>query len=121
MEVQLLSRAPVVTCSELTAPPPLAGTRHTTEKYSLLFSFCARPILLSPNEKSIFLWCLVLTSKAAGLASVSIRSGAAEFPPPPPSAAPSLGRTGFLEAARFFSLPLPPCAEKVKELPCFSI
>jgi len=78
------------------APPPLATTRHTTEKYSLLFSFCARPIFSSLNEKSIFLWCLALTSKAAGLASVSIRSGAAEFPPHPPSAAPSIGWTGFL-------------------------
>src|SRR3989338_9934348 len=101
MEVQLLSRAPVVTCSELTAPPPLAGTRHTTEKYSLLFSFCARPILLSPNEKSIFLWCFVLTSKAARLASVSIRSGAAEFPPHPPSAVFLRGRTEFLAAVFF--------------------
>ncbi|MDO8664922.1 MAG: recombinase zinc beta ribbon domain-containing protein, partial [Candidatus Liptonbacteria bacterium] len=42
-----------------------------TEKYSLLFSFCARPIFSSLNEKSIFLWCIALTSKAAGLASIT--------------------------------------------------
>jgi len=62
------------------APPPLADTRRTTEKYSLLFSFCARPIFSSLNEKSIFLWCIALTSKAAGLASIFCKN-TAEFPP----------------------------------------
>jgi len=38
-------------------PATARQTRHTTEKYSLLFSFCARPISFSSNEKSIFLWC----------------------------------------------------------------
>ncbi|MBU6431436.1 hypothetical protein KGQ29_03615, partial [Patescibacteria group bacterium] len=38
------------------------------------------------------------TSRAAGLASFCIRSGAAEFPPHPPSAAPSLsGRREIFE------------------------
>ena len=80
------------------APPPLATTRYTTEKYSLLFSFCARPISFSSNEKSIFLWCIALTSKAAGLASI-FRENTAEFPPHPPSAEPfSRGRANFLAA-----------------------
>ncbi|PJA33570.1 MAG: hypothetical protein CO184_01570 [Candidatus Zambryskibacteria bacterium CG_4_9_14_3_um_filter_40_16] len=61
------------------APPPLATTRYTTEKYSLLFSFCARRIFSSPNEKSIFLWCFALTSKAAGLAPIFCSDGSA-FP-----------------------------------------
>ena len=78
------------------APPPLADTRRTTEKYSLLFSFCARPIFSSLNEKSIFLWCIALTSKAAGLASIFCK-GMAEFPPHP-SAIPLRGRTEFLAA-----------------------
>ena len=77
------------------APPTLklwrAGTpatarqaRHTTEKYSLLFSFClpagrhgarrtcgelVESISFSLNEKSIFLWCLAMNCKVAGLAS----------------------------------------------------
>jgi len=64
------------------SPATARLARHTTEKYSLLFSFCARPIFSSPNEKSIFLWCIALTSKAAGLASVFCK-GMAEFPPHP--------------------------------------
>ena len=45
--------------------------RHTTEKYSLLFSFCARPIFLSFNEKSIFLRCSAqVFRQVAGLASI---------------------------------------------------
>jgi len=39
------------------SPATARQARHTTEKYSLLFSFCARRIFLSLNEKSIFLWC----------------------------------------------------------------
>jgi hypothetical protein len=63
------------------APPPLADARRTTEKYSLLFSFCARRISFSLNEKSIFLWCFALTSKAAGLASVLRSDGSAAVRP----------------------------------------
>ena len=39
------------------SPATARLARHTTEKYSLLFLFCARPIFSSFNEKSIFLWC----------------------------------------------------------------
>jgi len=47
------------------------------------------------------------------------RSGAAEFPPHPSSAAPSLGRTGFLAAIRVFLALAPPtqCAGKLAGLP----
>src|SRR3989344_7330229 len=98
-------------------PPPATArqARHTTEKYSLLFSFCARRIFLSLNEKSIFLWCLALKGKVAGLTSI-FRKNTAEFPPHPPSAMFLRGRTEIL-AATFFSLPHHPCAEKFKELP----
>jgi len=60
-----LSKTPTKEASPATA----RQARHTTEKYSLLFSFCARWIFLSPNEKSIFLWCLAMNCKVAGLAS----------------------------------------------------
>src|SRR3989338_4730136 len=58
-------------------PPATARlARHTTEKYSLLFSFClpagrhgARRISFSPNEKSIFLWCPASSSRTAGLST----------------------------------------------------
>ncbi len=49
-------------------PATARSARHTTEKYSLLFSFCARRISFSLNEKSIFLWCLAMNCKVAGLA-----------------------------------------------------
>jgi hypothetical protein len=39
------------------SPATARQARTTTEKYSLLFSFCARPIFSSFNEKSIFLRC----------------------------------------------------------------
>jgi len=55
-----------------------------------------------------------LTSRAAGL---RFGSGEAEFPPHPPSASPSLPAAIFSAGLQFFSLPLPPCAEKSKELP----
>jgi len=79
------------------SPATARFARHTTEKYSLLFSFCARRISFSPNEKSVFLWCLALKSKVAELACIFCE-GKAEFPPHPPSAMPSLGRTGFFAA-----------------------
>src|SRR3989344_1202719 len=82
------------------SPATARQARHTTEKHSLLFSFCARRISFSPNEKSIFLWCFALTSKAAGLASIFCK-GMAEFPPHPPSAIPLLGRTEILAATLF--------------------
>ena len=72
-----------------TSPATARSARHITEKYSLLFSFClpagrhgARRISFSPNEKSIFLWCLALKSKVAGLASI-FRKNTAEFPHTP--------------------------------------
>jgi len=52
------------------APPPLANARHTTEKYSLLFSFClpagrhgARPTLLLKGKQNFF---VVFCSDRAG-------------------------------------------------------
>ena len=53
------------------SPATARQARHTTEKYSLLFSFCARRISFSPNEKSIFLWCpaFQVFRQVAGLAS----------------------------------------------------
>ena len=68
------------------APPPLATTRHPTKKFSSLFLICARRISFSPNEKSIFLWCLAMNCKVAGLASFLLSKRKAEFPPNPPSA-----------------------------------
>src|SRR3989344_1300660 len=104
------------------SPATARSARHTTEKYSLLFSFCARRISFSPNEKSIFLWCLAFQvfRQVAGLASIFCKN-TAEFPPHPPSAVFLRGRTGFLAATIFFSLPHHPCAEKVMELPLFTI
>jgi len=72
------------------SPATARSARHTTEKYSLLFSFFARRISFSLNEKSIFLWRLALKSKVAELASIFCK-GMAEFPPRPPSAIPLLG------------------------------
>ena len=49
-------------------------------------------------EKKIFVGGLVLGGGGGGgLASIFCK-GMAEFPPPPPSAIPLLGRTGFLAA-----------------------
>ena len=77
--------------------PAARSARHTTEKYSLLFSFClprsspkamvwgARPIFSSFNEKSIFLWCSAFQvfRQVAGLASFWFGKRKAEFPPNP--------------------------------------
>ena len=46
------------------SPATARQARHTTEKYSLLFSFCARPISFSSNERVFF--CGVLPSKYSG-------------------------------------------------------
>ena len=80
------------------SPATARQARHTTEKYSLLFSFCAPPISFSSNEKSIFLWCSAFQvfRQVAGLSAFCIRSGVAEFPPNPPSATPSLPTAIFL-------------------------
>src|SRR3989344_1292431 len=64
----------------------------------LAFRICARPIS-SKKEKKTFLWCSTLNEQGGGAGLFCIRSGAAEFPPHPPSVAPSLGRTGFWAAA----------------------
>jgi len=74
------------------APPPLADARQPAKKFSLHFFICARLIFSSKRKRKLFCWLPLLTERAAGL----LRSGAAEFPPHPPSAAPSLGRTEFL-------------------------
>src|SRR3989339_1946689 len=74
-------------------PATARSARHTTEKYSLLFSLCARRISFSHNEKSIFLWCFAMNCKVAGLASI-FRKNTAEFPPNPPSALFLRGRDG---------------------------
>ena len=49
---------------------------------------CAHRIFSSKRKRKLFCWLLLLTEQAAGRE----RSGAAEFPPHPPSAAPSLRR-----------------------------
>src|SRR3989338_4762518 len=70
---------PTLTLRRAGTPATARQARHTTEKYSLLFSFCARrtcgelveSISFSPNEKSIFLWCpaFQVFRQVAGLAS----------------------------------------------------
>jgi len=70
------------------APPPLADARQPAKKFSSHFLICARRIFSSKRKRKLFGWLLLLTERAAGLK----RSGAAEFPPPLPSAAPSLRR-----------------------------
>jgi len=67
------------------SPATARQARNTTEKYSLLFSFCARPILSSFNEKSIFLWCSAFQvfRQVAGLSTIWFRKEKAEFPPNP--------------------------------------
>ncbi|MBI2573999.1 MAG: hypothetical protein HYV78_01230 [Candidatus Wildermuthbacteria bacterium] len=66
------------------SPAVARSTRTTTENYPLLFSFCARRISFSLNEKSIFLRCFALTSKAVGLASIFLlgRLGIPPLNPP---------------------------------------
>src|SRR3989344_5765991 len=77
------------------APPPPRGHQR---KMFLAFRICARPIS-SKKERTFFFG--VLPSKYSGSwrGDNFIRSGMAEFPPHPPSAMPSLGRTEFLAAA----------------------
>gem|GEM_PF-4442333 len=60
-----LSKTPTKEAS----PAVARSARPTTEKYSLLFSFCARRIF-SSNEKSIFLWCPANSSRTAGLSTI---------------------------------------------------
>jgi len=60
-----LSKTPTKEAS----PAVARSARPTTEKYSLLFSFCARRFSFSPNEKSIFLWCPADSSRTAGLST----------------------------------------------------
>ena len=90
--------------------------RRPTKKFSSLFLMCASRIFSSKRKRKLFCWVLLRTSRAAGLASIFCKN-TAEFPPHPPSAVFLRGRTGFLAAASSFSLPLPTCAEKIKELP----
>ena len=98
-----LSKPPTKEASPATA----RQARHTTEKYSLLFSFCARRISFSLNEKSIFLWCLAMNCKVAGLASI-FRKNTAEFPPNPPSAFLLLKRNGNGSRRAKIPSPQPP-------------
>ena len=92
------------------SPATARQARHTTEKYSLLFSFCARPIFSSFNEKSIFLWCpaFQVFRQVAGLSSIWFRKGKAEFPPNPPSAFPFLKRNGNGSRRAKIPSPQPP-------------
>src|SRR3989338_3210374 len=78
-------------------PPPRFTRRHQ-RKFFLVFRICAQPFS-SKKERTFFFD--VLPSKYSGRwrGDNSIRSGMAEFPPHPPSAMPSLGRTDFLAAA----------------------
>ena len=80
------------------APPPPRGHQR---KMFLAFRICARPIS-SKKERTFFFG--VLSSKYSGRwrGDNSIRSGMAEFPPHPPSAMPSLGRTDFSAAASMY-------------------
>ena len=89
------------------SPATARQARHTTEKYSLLFSFCARPISFSFNEKSIFLWCSAPESRVAGLATIFCE-GKAEFPPHPPSAMFLRGRDGNGSRRAKIPSPQPP-------------
>ena len=92
------------------SPVTARQARHTTEKYSLLFSFCARRISFSLNEKSIFLWCpaFQVFRQVAGLASFLLSKGKAEFPPNPPSAFPLLKRDGNGSRRAKIPSPQPP-------------
>src|SRR3989338_768427 len=92
------------------SPATARQARHTTEKYSLLFSFCARPIFSSFNEKSIFLWCSAFQvfRQVAGLSTICFRKGKAEFPPNPPSAFPLIKRNGNRSRRAKIPSPQPP-------------
>ena len=92
------------------SPATARQARHTTEKYSLLFSFCARRFFSSFNEKSIFLWCpaFQVFRQVAGLASIWLSKGKAEFPPNPPSAFPFLKRNGNGSRRAKIPSPQPP-------------
>ena len=83
------------------APPPPRFTRRHQRKMFLAFWICARPIS-SKKERTFFFG--VLPSKYSGRwrGDNSIRSGMAEFPPHPPSAMPSLGRTEILAATLLY-------------------
>src|SRR3989344_1993042 len=76
------------------APPPPRGLGGHQRKKFPAFRICARPIS-SKKERTFFFG--VLPSKYSGRwrGDNPIRSGMAEFPPHPPSALPSLGRTDF--------------------------
>ncbi len=89
------------------SPATARQARNTTEKYSLLFSFCARRISFSLNEKSIFLRCSAFQvfRQVAGLSTIWFRKEKAEFlprrelallrgAPNPPSAFSFLKRNG---------------------------
>jgi len=82
-------REPTLNGTKEAAPPPLATTRHPAKKFS--FPFRRKNTAHTHQEKRRKLFCGVLlsTSRAAGLTSFSIRSGAAEFPPKPPSFLPA--------------------------------
>ena len=66
------------------SPTTARQARHTAEKYSLLFSFCARRFFSSKRKRKLLCGVLLLTSRTAGLSVFCIRSGVAEFPPKPP-------------------------------------
>ena len=85
------------------APPPPRGLGGHQRKMFLAFRICTRPIS-SKKERTFFFD--VLPSKYSGRwrGDNSIRSGMAEFPPHPPSAMPSLGRTDFSAAANYLLL-----------------
>src|SRR3989344_4911575 len=116
----ILSEIPERNQTKEASPPPLATTRHPAKKFSSLFLICARRIFSSKRERKLFCLVLLSPSRAAGLASIFCKN-TAEFPPHPPSAVFLRGRTGFLAATIFFSLPHHPFAEKVMELPLFTI
>ena len=92
------------------SPATARQARHTTEKYSLLFSFCAPPIFSAFNEKSIFLRCSAFQvfRQVAGLSAIWFRKEKAEFPPNPPSAFSFLKRNGNGSRRAKIPSPQPP-------------
>ena len=78
------------------SPATARQARYTTEKYSLLFSFCARRIFSSKRKRKLFCWVLLWTSRAAGL-----RFGRrAKIPSPrPPSFLPACWIARFADVA----------------------
>ena len=114
------------------SPATARQARYTTEKYSLLFSFCARRIFSSKRKRKLFCWLLLWTSRAVGL-----RFGRrAKIPSPrPPSFLPAclaefiphIPLCGIARGPDFFGRNLPfifsrPCpaapnAGDTKELP----